>query len=113
VVEVRLQVKPTRFRIPDVMVLHPGQKKTQIVRQAPLLCIEVLSPEDTFKRLKEKVDEYLAMGVQHIWVFAPPSREAYVCDAAGFHKILTPDISIPNTAIRLTLTEVFSVLDSE
>jgi len=113
IVELRLQVKATRFRIPDVMVLHPGQKKTQIIREAPLLCIEVLSPEDTFKRLKEKVDEYLALGVQHIWAFDPSSRDAYLCDDSGFHKVSTAELSIPNTAIRIVLADVFSVLDSE
>ena len=113
VVEVRLQVKAARFRVPDVMVLHPGQKKTQIVRDAPLLCIEVLSPEDRWNRLKAKVDDYLALGVQHVWAFDPPTREAYICDGSGFHKVSTADISIPGTAISLKLADIFSVLDAE
>jgi len=95
------------------MVLKPGQRKTQIVREAPLLCIEVLSPEDRWNRLKAKVDDYLAMGVQHVWAFDPQTREAYLCDGSGFHKVSTADISIPGTAISLRLTDIFTVLDAE
>jgi Uma2 family endonuclease len=111
IVELRLQVAPREFRIPDVMVLHPGQKQTQIIREAPLLCIEVLSPEDRFSRLKKKIDKYVALGVPHIWAFDPATREAYVCDAAGFHRVTTADLTIPDTPIRLTLASVFSILD--
>jgi Uma2 family endonuclease len=111
VVELRLQVRPQRFRIPDLMVLHPGQARTQIIREAPLLCIEVLSPEDTFKRLREKVDDYLHLGVEHIWAFDPASREVFRCDAGGFHKVITPDLGVPNTPISLNLNSIFSILD--
>jgi Uma2 family endonuclease len=43
--EVRVQVKPTRFRVPDVTVVAGPKPKTRILREPPLLCIEVLSPE--------------------------------------------------------------------
>jgi hypothetical protein len=37
IVEVRLQVKATRFRLPDVMVLHPGQQRSHVIMvQAPM-----------------------------------------------------------------------------
>lgn len=109
VVEVRLQVKPSKFRVPDVMVLHPGQKQTQIIREAPLLCIEVLSPEDTWKRLKEKVEDYLLLGVAHVWAFDPSSRQAYRCDEDGFHRVSTQTLSIPNTPISIDLAELFAI----
>lgn len=105
--ELRLQVSPANFRIPAVMVLRAGHKVDRIVREAPLLCIEVLSPEDTWKRLHEKVQDYLSLGVQHIWALDPGTREAYLCDDNGFHKVTTPDLTIPDTPIRLTLADVF------
>ena len=45
VAEQRVQVKPTRFRIPDLCVVlgDPGE---QILTKPPFLCIEILSPED-------------------------------------------------------------------
>ncbi len=105
--ELRLQVSATNFRIPDIMVLRADHNVDRIVREAPLLCIEVLSPEDTFKRLNEKVADYLTLGVQHIWAFDPSSREAYLCDANGFHKIAVPELTVPGTPIRVALSDVF------
>ena len=102
-----LQVSATNFRIPDIMVLRADHKVDRIVREAPLLCIEVLSPEDTFKRLHEKVLDYLNLGIVHIWAFDPGGREAYLCDANGFHKVTTPSLAIPETPIRITLSEIF------
>ena len=53
VVEQRVQVSPTRFRVPDVCVIL-GKTSEQIFRTAPFLCIEVLSPEDRMKRVEER-----------------------------------------------------------
>jgi Uma2 family endonuclease len=99
--------------IPDVMVLHPGQKTEQIVREPPLLCVEVLSREDRWSRLRVKVDDYVAMGVKNTWAFDPILRDAYRCDADGFHKVTTPEIAIAGTPIGLNVAEVFSVLDAK
>jgi Uma2 family endonuclease len=112
VVETRLQTRPASFRVPDVMVLRPGQKPTQIIREAPLLCIEILSPGDTWKRIKVRVDEYIDLGVQHVWAFDPTDRTAYRCDRDGFHRVTTPDLAIPGTPITLNLPSLFAVLDS-
>ena len=95
--ECRLQVKPDRFRIPDILVLSRNVRPDRIVKTAPLLCIEVLSPDDTFKRILYRVDDYIEMGVKNIWVFDPENigrvftvvngerqwTEAHVLEVAG------------------------------
>src|ERR1700742_4721622 len=48
--ETRVQVKESRFRVPDVCVLAGDAPIEQILRYPPLLCIEVLSPSDTVAR---------------------------------------------------------------
>src|SRR5271165_5356635 len=52
VVEQRVQVSPTRFRIPDVSVLPGDYSKDPIVRVPPLVCIEVLSKDDTLRSIR-------------------------------------------------------------
>ncbi len=108
--ECRLQVSATRYRIPDVMVLRAEQVVHRIVREAPLLCIEVLSPEDTWKRLRGVLGDYLAMGVRHIWAFDPEERLAYRFDADGFHPVAEAKMVADGTEIRLVVAEVFSLL---
>jgi Uma2 family endonuclease len=107
VTEVRLQTTPANFRVPDLMLLRADHKEHRIVRNAPLLCIEILSPSDTWGRLTDRIQEYLTMGVPAVWAFDPDTREAYLCDANGFHKVTASDLTIPDTPIRLTLADIF------
>ena len=111
VVETRLQVSPTRFRVPDVMVLRRGTKVNRIVREAPLLCIEVLSPEDTLTKMRARLKDYLAMGVENIWCFDPETREAMRYTADGFQNVRDAELIVQGTEIRVSLAEVFAVLD--
>jgi Uma2 family endonuclease len=78
----RVQVKPTRFRIPDICVMRSPTDE-QIIRTAPFLCIEILSPRDTVAGTQERVDEFLRMGVSFVWVINPKTRDAYIYTPDG------------------------------
>jgi Uma2 family endonuclease len=111
--ECRLQVAQTRFRVPDVMVMRQGKRYSGVIRDTPLLCIEVLSPEDTWTRIRERLDDYLAMGVEHIWCFEPEAREVRRYTAVGFDRVTEPELTVAGTAIRVSVAEVFSALDQD
>src|SRR5580698_4376489 len=49
VTEQRVQVNRHRFRIPDVCVVLASTPVEAIFHHAPLICIEILSKDDTFK----------------------------------------------------------------
>ncbi len=111
VVETRLQISRMRYRVPDVMVLRRGQKVSRIVMEAPLLCIEVLSPADTWAKMRARLNDYLAMGVEHVWCFEPESREVRRYTAEGFEVVREAELTVAGTQIRVSVGEVFSVLD--
>ncbi len=113
VVECRLQVSPTRYRVPDVMVLRREQKVSRIVTEAPLLCIEILSPEDTWAKMRSRLNDYVALGVAHVWCFDPEAREARRYTAEGFAVVQAPELGVEGTPIRVNIAEVFSVLDQD
>jgi Uma2 family endonuclease len=81
--EQRLQVKPHRFRIPDVCVLRGDAPIEQIITRPPILCIEILSPEDRMSEMQERVADYLAFGVPYVWVIDPRRRRATAYEASG------------------------------
>ncbi len=107
IVEQRVQVAPTRFRIPDVSILSADQPREPIVTTPPLILIEVLSKDDSLRGMRERVDDYLDFGVQHVWILDPAVRRAYVCSRTGFQEPESGVLSIPNTPIRLVLSELF------
>jgi Uma2 family endonuclease len=100
--EQRVQVSPTRFRIPDVTVVKASQFQDEIFKNPPHLCIEVLSKDDTMDYMQEKIDDYLRFGVPYIWIVNPRLRKGYVATKAGMVEaesgVLTtrdPDIWVP------------------
>ena len=86
-----------------------GKATEQIFRTPPFLCIEILSPEDRMKRVAERIDDYLAMGVSYVWVLDPSDRHVYVAtSAAGLHEFKGDVLRTENPALELPLAEVFS-----
>lgn len=106
VVECRLQVRPDNFRIPDVMVVSRKNKPEPIIREAPLLCIEVLSPRDTVKRMMYRVEDYIAMGVKAAWVLDPKRTDMLVVTAQESRYVDTRILSVEGTSIRVDLDEI-------
>lgn len=106
--EQRVQVSPNRYRIPDVCVLHRSDPVEPIVRTAPWICIEILSPEDRLQRLQERIDDYIQMGVGAIWVIDPSTRHAWIASSTGLQETLNREFSMEGTPVRISLAEVFA-----
>jgi Uma2 family endonuclease len=109
--ELRVQVNPTRFRVPDVCVRRADAPSEQIVRTAPLLCIEVLSSQDTVAKMRTKVRDYLEMGVPEVWVVEPDQRTVSIYSGVTMLEKSTGELSVPRTPVVVTLADIFKVLD--
>jgi len=103
--EWRFQTKPTRFRIPDVVVTR-GKPDEQILTKPPLLCIEILSPEDTVPRTNLRIQEYLDFGVPVVWLIDPAERRVQVYRKTGMEEA-TDSVSLDGTDITVPFSEIF------
>jgi Uma2 family endonuclease len=74
----RVRVSTTRVRVPDICVLAEDAPKEQVITFPPILCIEILSPEDRMTRLLEKVNDYFQMGVPTCWIIDPVARLSWI-----------------------------------
>ena len=98
--EQRVQVSPTRFRVPDVCVKLASDPKEQIFRTPPFICIEILSPEDRLSRVQERMNDYLYFGVPYVWMLDPATRKAFRWTTEGMHEVAelrtgNPEIVVP------------------
>jgi Uma2 family endonuclease len=109
--ELRVQVALGRYRVPDICVMPLQWKKTSIVREAPLLCLEIKSAEFTLKRERNRAQDYLAMGVREVWIFDPEKRVAYVLRGETMTEQREGLLKLAGTAIELDLAALFAVLD--
>lgn len=105
--EQRVQVKADRFRIPDLTVIRAGGEREQIIRTPPLLCVEILSPDDRVRDLQVRVDDYLAMGVPTIWVIDPETRRGWVHTTEGAREAKDGVLRSGNPEIAVPLSELF------
>jgi Uma2 family endonuclease len=79
---------PKKVRKPDVSFIRldrmPAEEKPEgHCRIAPDLAVEVVSPNDLFYKVEDKVEEYLTAGVRLVWVVNPPTRTVHVYRADG------------------------------
>ncbi len=58
---------------------------------APDLAIEVISPNDVWEKVNEKVREYFAAGVQQVWLVSQLQQQVMIYDSPTQIRIVTPD----------------------
>ncbi|MGZ5154384.1 MAG: Uma2 family endonuclease [Burkholderiales bacterium] len=109
--EQRIQVSPTRFRIPDICVYVGADPKEQVFRTPPFICVEVLSPEDRTTRVQQRIDDYLAFGVQYVWVIDPATRRAWVHTKDGTQEVRDRVLTTENPTLAVSLAEIFAGVD--
>jgi Uma2 family endonuclease len=81
------------------------------VKQPPLIAIEILSPEDSLRSMQPKAEEYRGFGVENIWIIDPEKRIAYRYDPSGLEEVRAGELAVPETPIRVVLSEMFAELD--
>jgi Uma2 family endonuclease len=99
--ELRVRVSPTRVRIPDVCVTDARNATERVPTKAPLLCVEVKSPEDRLPRMFERVKDFHRMGVEQVWVFDPETQKVWISVADGVQEWSGGVLSVPRTKIEL------------
>lgn len=103
--ELRHRVTASRYRIPDVAVFR-AMPQAQVPPEPPLVAIEILSPDDRWGYVMPKLNEYLAWGVQNIWIADPESRKFFVYDRAGLREV--PHFELPEFGIVIEAEQIFS-----
>jgi Uma2 family endonuclease len=97
--EVRMKLAEDLFRIPD-FALFERDPEEELPHSPPLLAVEIASPDDRVLDVEQKLDEYRAWGVAHVWFVEPELRKLYIYDHGlinvaqlelpRFHVIITP-----------------------
>jgi Uma2 family endonuclease len=107
VTEQRVKVSPTRVRIPDVALLTLGAQPDVIV-DAPLLAIEILSPDDSYSDTQERAQDYRLMGVETVWIVDPKTRTGRMC--SGNEWVECARLEAKGTPLYVNLPDIFSQL---
>jgi Uma2 family endonuclease len=107
-VEVRLKIRARKYRVPDVMILHPAASYPAVIEQPPLLCIEIVSPDDKLPDLVIRAGDYLSMGVPITWIFDPETKQAFLYSDQGTVESAEPVLR--HGQIELPMAELYGQL---
>jgi Uma2 family endonuclease len=79
-VEIGTYVSEYDAFMPDVSIVRRSRLSAEgrVFQGAPDLAIEIVSPSDTAKHLKRKVDAYLEGGSKSVWIVFPEARSVMV-----------------------------------
>lgn len=109
--ELRLQVTPGNYRVPDITILDRQRPIEQVITHPPLAVIEILSPEDSLARMLKKLREYQLMGIQTILVLNPGGDDHYRFSASGLMPLEETAFVLPGSSCRFDLDEIKKLLD--
>ena len=100
-VEIGTHVSDYDAFMPDVSVVQLSRLSStaRVFQGAPHLAIEVVSPSDTAKHLKRKVDAYLEGGSKSVWIVYPEARAVMIHTADSVRELkadqLIEDSTLP------------------
>src|ERR1019366_3937912 len=106
ITELRTRVGKTRVRIPDVTVaIDDAAMREQVRTTPPLIAIEILSPEDRWPRVTQRLQDFFTMGIVNIWVLDPAERTAFTFTEKGLERVMGTRISVSESPIYLDLPD--------
>ena len=107
--ELRVQVAPDNYRIPDVTVLSRNAPREQVVTEPPLAVFEILSSTDRMTDVLEKLADYQQMGIPAIWLIEPKKPTCYLYSSGQ----LTPAtiFELPGSSHQVAMTEIAALVD--
>ncbi len=105
--EQRVQVKSTRFRVPDICVYLGGEPEEEVFHAPPFIVIEILSPRDTFTNIQEKLQDYAEFGVEFVWIVDPRTKTAMIQSGGAMRPVTDGVLRTTNPAIEIPFSELF------
>jgi Uma2 family endonuclease len=106
--EQRMRLGHKHYRVPDLMILQgSGNPTERIITRAPIVCIEILSPEDRVSRVQKRITDYLAFGVRYVWLLDPVKKQAFVYTEGENHEVTDGLLRTENPVIEIPLDQIF------
>jgi Uma2 family endonuclease len=107
--ELRVRTGKRQFRAPDVTILDASLPREPIATHPPQAVFEILSPEDTHKRLMQKLHDYEEMGIPSIWVLNPECGVFEQFREGGLHR--GQEFSLEERGIVFSFEEIAQLVD--
>jgi len=107
--EIRIQIRSRRYRVADLAVWRTDNIGTGIPTAPPFLVVDILSPEDRMTRMVPKIQEYLSIGVEYVWVVDPQDKAALCFSQQDPRGAACDILRTENPTIEIPLATAFDL----
>lgn len=117
-VDVLIHQAPLRIRQPDLLFLSakrsgitsgPELRGMQLLKIAPDLVVEILSPSNTRRQIAEKLEDYQRIGVKECWMISPEAHTVEVLRLSP-ETVKTVEILGIGSVVRSEVIEGIEIL---
>ena len=109
--ETRSQLGADNFRLPDIAVFGPDQPFQVVPTEPPVIAVEIISKDERYSEILQKLEDYRSWGVRHIWTVDPRRRRLSVLTEQG-HKDVDW-LELPGTPFRVNMDELLRDLPAD
>ena len=88
-----------------ILLFFEGEPQGEVLSIAPLVAIEILSPDDRIGYIVPKLEDYRQWGVRNIWIADPEDRKLFTYGETGLHEV--KELGLPEYDIMLTYADIF------
>lgn len=103
--DMRVKISERRYRVPDISVYFGDEPAENVPSYPPDIAVEIVSEDDRHVEIVEKLAEYHAWGVKHIWSADPWTRRLFIFDEHGYHEV--PAFELPEFDAKISAAELF------
>jgi len=103
--DLRVKISDRHYLVADIAVYFGNEPEENVPSDPAELVVEVVSEDDRQVEILEKLAEFHAWGVKHIWVVDPWTRKLFVYDNSGYHEV--PSFDLPEFGAKISTAEIF------
>jgi Uma2 family endonuclease len=105
ITEPRLQIESDLYRVADVAVYQGPRPEGRYGTSPPLIAIEIVSPDDRYNDLTERLEDYRRWGVKHVWLVDPQRKRLWEYTEAGLLQYAS--LKLPEFDFEISSQELF------
>ncbi len=106
--ELRVRIEPDVFRVIDFAVYRDRLPEGRYATSPAFIAIEIVSPDDNYYNLTQRLEDYRRWGVPHVWLVDPWRKRLYECTEAGL--LQRARLALPDFDFAISAEEVFKDL---
>jgi Uma2 family endonuclease len=101
----RMQLEPRLFRVVDFAIYLGARPEGRYATTPPFVAVEVVSEDDRYTELTQRLEDYRRWGVTHVWLVDPQRKRLWEYTEAGL--LQHASLKLPEFDFEISSEELF------